>query len=97
MKNPMQLVTIGLLVVLVQACTSMNYNVPQQTTHGINSGANHLNTVVDKDLPSQTYTNCSAGEWSMRAGTSNEGNTFSGHASQKCAPVITRGSGYNTK
>lgn len=62
----------------------------------ITDGVEHLNRAVDPNGPSAVYENCSAGEFEIKAATSSStGNTHSGHSSQRCAPVTTRGDGYN--
>lgn len=63
--------------------------------NSVQAGANHLNTVVDPDLPHPAYPNCDLGDWNLKAGTSNSGNTFGGSSSQKCAGTAARRHGVN--
>jgi hypothetical protein len=68
------------------------YGVREQ---GVNEGANHLNMVVNPNLPAPVYRDCQVGQWNMTATTTQNGNQFSGHASQSCSPTPSRSGGVN--
>lgn len=66
------------------------YGYGAQQEMNVQEGAAHLNRVVDPAIVSRVYPTCIAGEWKMSATTGNEGNRFTGHASQTCKPAYSR-------
>lgn len=91
------LIVVGAAAFVLQSgCSYSGYSVrPEARHHSLAKAAADLNQVADPNLPSRTYTNCTAGEWEMKVNTDSEsGTSFGGYASQRCAPVDTRGSGY---
>lgn len=71
------------------------YQQYQKPDQGVNEGANHLNMVTNPQLPATVYKDCDVGQWGMSASTTQNGNQFSGNASQTCSPTASRRNGVN--